>query len=236
MRSMRWQILERRSRRRMRARRGERLDQRRILLRAARSGGKLLAPLPFLTRKVKPRPLVIAADLSGSMELYARIVLQFLHGLTQHHSQTETFVFGTRLTRITHLLKLRDVDRALDQVSSEMQDFAGGTRIGECLRTLHQRFGRRVLRSGAVVLIVSDGCERGDVSLLSSEMRWLHDRSYRLIWLNPRIGGENYRPVVRGMAAALHYTDDFLPIHNLQSLQMLAKHLSQLPARRGGTR
>jgi uncharacterized protein len=236
MRSMRWQILERRTRRRVRARRGDRLDQRRILQRAARSGGKLLAPLPYLTRKLKPRPLLIAADLSGSMELYARIVLQFLHGLTQHHSQTETFVFGTRLTRITPLLKLRDVDRALDRVSSEMQDFAGGTRIGECLRDLHQRFGRRVLRSGAVVLIVSDGCERGDVSLLSSEMRWLHGRSYRLIWLNPRIGGAGYRPAVRGMAAALPYTDDFLPIHNLESLQTLATHLSRLPTRRGGTR
>jgi uncharacterized protein len=236
MRSMRWQILERRTRRRVRARRGERLDQRRILQRAGRSGGKLLAPLPYLSRKLKPRPLLIAADLSGSMELYARIVLQFLHGLTQHHSQTETFVFGTRLTRITHLLKLRDVDRALDQVGAEMQDYAGGTRIGECLRTLHRRFGRRVLRSGAVVLIVSDGCERGDVSLLASEMRWLHDRSYRLIWLNPRIGGVNYRPAVRGMAAALPFADDFLPIHNLQSLQTLAAHLSRLPARRGGTR
>ena len=236
MRSMRWQILERRSRRRVRARRGERLDQRRILQRAARSGGKLLAPLPYLKRKLKPRPLLIAADLSGSMELYARIVLQFLHGLTQHHSRTETFVFGTRLTRVTHLLKLRDVDRALDQVSAEMQDYAGGTRIGECLRTLHQRFGRRILRSGAVVLIVSDGCERGDVSLLASEMRWLHDRSYRLIWLNPRIGGADYRPAVRGMAAALPFTDDFLPIHNLQSLQTLAVHLSRLPSRRGGTR
>jgi uncharacterized protein with von Willebrand factor type A (vWA) domain len=170
------------------------------------------------------------------MELYARIVLQFLHGLTQHHSRTETFVFGTRLTRITPLLKLRDVDRALDRVSSEMQDYAGGTRIGECLRTLHQRFGRRILRSGAVVLIVSDGCETGDVSLLSSEMRWLHGRSYRLIWLNPRIGGAHYRPAVRGMAAALPFADDFLPIHNLQSLQTLATHLSRLPTRRGGTR
>lgn len=233
MRSIRWRVTERRTRRRVRARRGHELDLRRVLQKGARSGGKVFR-LPYRARKIKERPLVLLADVSGSMELYSRIVLQFFHGLSQSHPNTETFVFGTRLTRITPELELRDVDQALERVSREIDDYAGGTRIGECLSEFNRAWSRRVLRRGAVLLIVSDGCERGEPEILAREMRWLHDRSHRLIWLNPRLGGRDYRPLARGMSAALDYVDDFLPIHNLQSLEELAARLSELPARRTG--
>lgn len=231
MRSIRWQAIERRTRRRIRAHRGAELDMRRILKRGARAGGNVFM-LYRRAKKVKPRPLVLLADISGSMELYARLVLQFFHGLSHSHPDTETFVFGTRLTRITDELELRDIDRALDRASSEIVDFAGGTRIGECLARFNREWGRRVLRRGAVVLIISDGCDTGDPRVLSREMRRLHGRAHRLIWLNPRLGNAEYRPLASGMAAALPHVDDFMPIHNLQSLHALAEHLSKLPERR----
>ena len=140
--------------------------------------------------------------------------------------------FGTRLTRITRELKIRNVDRAIDEASRRVVDFDGGTRIGASLRAFNRRWSRRVLCRGAVALIVSDGWDRGDASLLAREMRYLKHRCHRLIWLNPLLGKSTYRPRVEGMAAALPHTDDFLPIHNLQSLEQLAEHLRSLPARR----
>jgi uncharacterized protein with von Willebrand factor type A (vWA) domain len=143
----------------------------------------------------------------------------------------ETFVFATRLSRITEQLELRNIDRAIDEAAREVSDWAGGTRIGECLRAFNREWGRRVLRRGAVVAIISDGCDRGDSELLRRELRWLHHRCHRLIWLNPHLGHPEYRPAVSGMAAALDYVDDFLPIDDLSSLESFANALAGLPSR-----
>jgi uncharacterized protein with von Willebrand factor type A (vWA) domain len=140
----------------------------------------------------------------------------------------EAFVFSTRLTRITRYLRGRDVDAALDQVSASVHDWAGGTRIGEALKSFNYEWGRRVLGQGAIVLIISDGWDRGDIELLRQEMDRLQLSAQRLIWLNPLLGSENYEPLTRGIQAALPYVDDFLPVHNLASLEQLGDLLERL--------
>lgn len=232
MRELRFDVTLRRSRRLIRARRGDRLDLPRIVREAARRGGAVLA-LARRRAKLRRRPLVVLADISGSMELYSRILLQFLHGVTQRHARTETFVFGTRLTRITGPLQIRNVDAALDHAAREIVDFAGGTRIGDCLHAFDRHHARRVLGRGAVVLIISDGWETGDPAALAAQMRRLAERAYRVVWLNPLLGRAGYTPEARGMVAALPYVDDFLPIHDLRSLQELAIELGRLPRRKG---
>jgi uncharacterized protein with von Willebrand factor type A (vWA) domain len=228
-----WQFALRETRRRKSRRGGPELDLRRLAARAARSGGVLL-DLPRRVAVVKRRPLVILADVSGSMELYTRVLLQFFHALRQELVQVESFVFATRLTRITHELTLRHVDRALEEVSARVQDFASGTRIGQSLHEFNSTWAGRVLGRGAVVIIVSDGWERSGADVLQREMRVLRERCQRLIWLNPRLGSASYEPRVAGMAAALPFVDDFLTCHNLQSLTALSEHLGRLPRR--GTR
>jgi uncharacterized protein with von Willebrand factor type A (vWA) domain len=232
MRDLRLDVTLRRSRRLVRARRGDRLDLPRIVRDAARRGGTVLA-LARRRPRLRRRPLVVLADISGSMELYARILLQFLHGVTQRHARTETFVFGTRLTRITSQLQLRNVDAALAHAAREIVDFAGGTRIADCLHAFGRLHARRVLGHGAVVLLISDGWETGDPVQLGAEMRRLAQRAHRIVWLNPLLGRTGYAPEARGMAAALPYVDDFLPIHDLQSLQALAAQLGRIPRRKG---
>jgi uncharacterized protein len=232
MRDLRLDVTLRRSRRLVRARRGDRLDLPRIVRDAARRGGTVGA-LARRRPKLRRRPLVVLADISGSMELYARILLQFLHGVTQRHARTETFVFGTRLTRITGQLQIRNVDAALAHAAREIVDFAGGTRIADCLRAFGRLHARRVLGRGAVVLLISDGWETGEPAQLGAEMRRLAERAHRVVWLNPLLGRAGYAPVARGMAAALPYVDDFLPIHDLRSLQALATQLGRLPRRKG---
>ncbi len=234
MTGLRWDFSQRLTHRLVKSRRGRMLDHRETLRRAARLGG-VVAELPRRERKEKPRPLIILADISGSMELYSRIVLQFFHGLSQQMPGTESFVFGTRLTRVTEAFALRRVDAALDAVSDQVVDFAGGTRIADSLHLFRHQWGPRVLRRGAVVLIISDGCETGDVEQLEREVQALQRSCYRLIWLNPRLGQRRYEPKVRGMAAALPHVDDFLPIHNFESLEQLRKHLARLPKRKGGS-
>jgi uncharacterized protein len=235
MRELRLDLALRRSRRRVRARRGDRLDLPRIVRDAARRGGAVLA-LARRTQKLQRRPLVVLADISGSMELYSRILLQFLHGVTQRHAGTETFVFGTRLTRITGPLQIRNVDAALDHVAREIVDFAGGTRIGDSLHAFDRQHARRVLGRGAVVLIISDGWETGDPAALGAAMRRIAERAHRVVWLNPLLGRAGYAPEARGMATALPYVDDFLPIHDLRSLHALAAALARIPRRRSASR
>jgi uncharacterized protein with von Willebrand factor type A (vWA) domain len=231
----RWEFATRVTRRTLPRRSGRELDLRRVPARAARSGGAVLE-LPRRRAKIKQRPLVILADVSGSMELYTRVLLQFMHVLRQRLASVETFVFATRLTRITSELGLTNVDRALDEVSASVVDFASGTRIAESLRAFNTEWAGRLLARGAVVIIMSDGWERGSASELKKEMRILRERCHRLIWLNPRLGQPNYLPRVEGMAAALHHVDDFLSCHDMQSLEAVAAHLSALPRRRGGAR
>jgi hypothetical protein len=232
MRDCRFELTRRDSLRLARARRGDRLDLPRAVREAARHGGKVLR-LPKRRRKPKHRPLVVLADISGSMELYARLLLQFLHGLTRRHPHTETFTFGTRLTRITPQLQLRDPGAALRHAGREIVDFAGGTRIGASLAEFNRQHARRVLRRGAVLLLISDGWETGEPAALAKEMRRLAGRSHRVIWLNPLLGGKGYEPRARGMAAALPHVDDFLPVHDLHSLRQLSAHLARIPRRKG---
>jgi hypothetical protein len=165
------------------------------------------------------------------MERYSRLILQFYHSAAHALRDVETFVFATRLTRLTTQIALRNIDRAISEASRDVIDWAGGTRIGACLHTFNREWSRRVLRRGAVVAIISDGCDRGEPALLRREMRWLHNRCHRLIWLNPHLGHPGYRPIVAGMAAALDYVDDFLLVDDLASLAAFSRALGDLPAR-----
>lgn len=231
MRNLVWELGQRRTRRRQPGR-GRLLDLRRILRRNLRHGGEVFE-WATLEPKFKPRPLVIIADISGSMERYTRLLLHFVYALAEGLDQhVEAFVFSTRLTRITRQLRGRDPDRALRAVAHTVPDWSGGTRIGEALKTFNFDWGRRVLGRGAVVLLISDGWDRGDIELLRAEMARLQRSCYRLIWLNPLLGSPHYEPLTRGMQAALPYIDDFLPVHNLASLEDLADHLARLDERR----
>lgn len=231
----RWDFATRVTRRKVPRRSGRELDLRRVPARASRTGGAVLE-LPRRRPKIKQRPLVILADVSGSMELYTRVLLQFMHVLRQRLDRVETFVFATRLTRITGELGLSNIDRALDEVSASVIDFASGTRIAESLRSFNTEWAGRLLARGAVVIVMSDGWERGSAAELKKEMRILRERCHRLIWLNPRLGQPNYSPRVEGMSAALQQVDDFLSCHDLQSLEVVAQHLAALPRRRGSAR
>jgi len=164
------------------------------------------------------------------MERYTRPLLIFCHAIVRRED-VETFVFSTRLTRITRLLRRRDLDRALEDVTRSVHDFSGGTRIGEALHEFNHRWARRVLGHGAVVIVVSDGWDRGDPPLLRRELGRLHRSAHRLIWLNPLKGTEGYEPVTRGMAAALPLVDDFLAANNLESLDELGRLLGSLESR-----
>jgi uncharacterized protein with von Willebrand factor type A (vWA) domain len=228
---MQWHISRRKTHRYIHDARGNMLHLRRILRSAARHQG-VIWNLHRQDRKIKQRPLVLVADISGSMEKYSRLMLQFFYSVTHRFRNVESFVFGTRLTRLTAQLRLRNIDRAIEGAGSEVVDWSGGTRIGDSLKTFNRQWGRRVLGRGAIVMIISDGWDRGDVSLLKQEMRSLNRRCYRLIWLNPLLGTQGYQPLVAGMAAALPFVDDFLPIHNLQSLLFLSAYLGKLGPRR----
>ena len=224
---MRWQACFRRSRRRVASSSGDMLHMRRVMAAAVRHGGTPIA-LEWQSRKIKQRPIILIADISGSMEAYSRLVLQFFYSMSHSLKNVECFVFGTRLTRITLQLKLKNIDRAVSEAAAEIVDWSGGTRIGESLSIFNHEWGRRVLHRGAIVMIVSDGWERGAVDDLAAQMRYLQLRCHRLMWLNPLMGKTNYQPLVEGMNAALPFIDDFLPMHNFQSLSALAKYLAQL--------
>ena len=178
--------------------------------------------------KRKPRPVVVLCDISGSMEPYARMLLHFMHAVAERMDRVESFVFGTRLTRITRALERRDIDAALADVSADVNDWAGGTRIGEAIKAFKYDWLRRTLRSGGVVLVISDGCDRGDTTLLEREMARLHRNCHRLLWLNPLLRYDGYEPLTQGMQAALPHIDDFLPVHNLESLEQLGQTLTDL--------
>jgi uncharacterized protein len=227
MKKLKWEIGMRRSRRKIATSKGRFIDARRTMRKSLQTSG---VPLKISQRRVKfkPRALIVICDISGSMDRYSRLLLQFIHTIENDMAKVEAFVFGTRLTRITRLLKKRPIDEAITRVSKEVQDWAGGTRIGESIQQFNQEYARRVLRNGAVVLIISDGWDRGDPQLLGTEMMRLQRSCYRLIWLNPLLGSPRYQPLTRGMQAALPFIDDFLPVHNLESLELLADHLSNI--------
>ena len=210
---------------------GSALDLRRTMRRNLKYGGELLE-LAHRTPRFKPRRLVLLCDVSGSMERYTRMLLHFIHTIAGDLGQVEAFLFATRLTRVTRHLHYRGIDQAVTEVSRAVPDWSGGTRIGAALKTFNYQWARRVLRGGSVVLIISDGWDRGEPELLSREMSRLQRSCHRLIWLNPLLGSPEYQPLTVGMQAALPYIDDFLPVHNLNSLESLARHLSRLSPHR----
>jgi uncharacterized protein with von Willebrand factor type A (vWA) domain len=206
---------------------GPRVDLRGALARSPRTGGDPVM-LPRLRRRTKPRPLVLLCDVSGSMERYSRMLVHFVHAISHRHLRVEAFLFSTRLTRITRQLRRGRLDDAVTAVARAVPDWSGGTRIGSALRELHQLWSRRVLRSGSIVIIVSDGWDRGDPAELRDEMARLNRSCRRVVWLNPLIGTPDYAPLTRGLQAALPFVDDFLPARNLGNLADLAIHLNSL--------
>ena len=204
-------------------------DLRKLLAKFARREADPVAP-PTRTRKSAPRRLVLLCDISGSMERYTRMLLWFACCLTGNLDRVESFVFGTRLTRITKKLRGQRGSDPLREIARLVPDWSGGTRIGETLRAFNMKWSRRVLGNGAVVLVVSDGWDRGDPEIMRREVSRLQRSCHRLVWLSPLLGSPEYRPLTRGLQAALPYVDDFLPVHNLASLDRLAAHLNKLPA------
>ena len=225
-----WNLGSRRSRRTMPGRGGQ-LDLRQTFRRNLKYGGELLE-LSRRQLKAKPRPLVLICDVSGSMERYTRMLLHFIHTVAGESRQMEAFLFATRLTRITRQLDYRSIDQAVTQVSRAVPDWAGGTRIGETLKAFNFSWSRRIPVGKGVVLIISDGWDRGEPELLSREMARLQRSCHRLIWLNPLLGSPSFEPLTQGLQAALPYVDDFLPVHNFDSLHALAHHLNNLEPRR----
>jgi uncharacterized protein len=206
------------------------LDLRRTLQLAMRSDGIPLERA-WRSRKHVPRKLVVLADVSGSMEPYARALVMFLQALASRDGaarHVEVFAFGTRLTRLTPHLAGRDPDAALARAGAAMLDWGGGTRIGESLSTYNRIYGRRGLTRGAAVVIASDGWERGDLSLLDNELTVIARQAERLIWVNPLKGHTGFEPLAGGMQIALRHADDFLEGHNLAALEALADALRRL--------
>jgi uncharacterized protein with von Willebrand factor type A (vWA) domain len=219
--------------RRMRADpRGTAIDLRQTLRASIRSGGEVLA---FARRRplTRPPPLVVLCDISGSMARYAQILLHFLHAVANDRERVQIFLFGTRLSNITRQLRHRDAEVAFQLVAHIVPDWSGGTRIGEALAQFNQRWARRVLGQGAVVLLVTDGLDRDGAAGLAENMDRLHHSCRRLIWLNPLLRWDGFQPKSQGIRAMLPHVDEFRPVHNLASLRGLVDLLSRPPPLRG---
>jgi hypothetical protein len=214
-----------RTRRSERALHPGRADWRATLAAMARHGGELW-DMRWKRPRTRPAPLVVLADISGSMSRYSRMLLHFAHTLAAGRMRVESFVFGTRLTRITHLLRQRDPDLAIAQVMRGVQDWSGGTRITTCLREFNRHWARRVLPGAATVLLITDGLEHGDAAPLAFETERLHMSCRRLLWLNPLLRFDRFEPRAGGIRAMLPHVDRLLPAHNLDSLEQLVEILA----------
>ena len=218
----------RRSRRTAPSRQGRVPDLRRSIRRSLRTDGELVR-LARRERQRRHRRLVLLLDVSGSMADYSRALLQFAHAAARAgRVPTEVFCFGTRLTRVTHELRRHRADQALAKAAEAVVDWEGGTRIGESLATFLRLWGRRGTARGAMVVVCSDGLDRGDPELLASEMAKLSRLAHRIVWVNPLKGDPRYEPLARGMSAALPFVDVLLTGHDLSSLEALASVLPQL--------
>ncbi|MBV8651068.1 MAG: VWA domain-containing protein [Alphaproteobacteria bacterium] len=205
--------------------RGARADMRATLRAALRSGG--LLALRRKSRRTRPPPLVILCDISGSMHRYSRLFLHFMHAVTNDRDRVHTFLFGTRLTNVTRYLRHKDVDIALDKVTGAVEDWSGGTRIGQCLAQFNRDWSRRVLGQGAIVIFISDGLDRDAGVGLAREMERLHKSCHRLVWLNPLLRYEGFEPKSQGMRTILPHVDEFRAAHNLASLADLVSTLGE---------
>lgn len=213
-------------------RRGQ-LDVRRTLRQSIRSGHEPLR-LAWRTRATRPRRLVLLVDVSGSMESYARALLRFAHAAmrARGRQRVEVYALGTRLTRLTRELSRRDPDAALASASDSVQDWSGGTRLGQCLYEFNDRWGARGVARGAVTVVFSDGWDRGDPDVLAAEMARLHRLAHRVVWVNPLKASPGFAPLARGMAAALPWVDDFVDGHSVAALTELAAVISGHDPRR----
>jgi uncharacterized protein with von Willebrand factor type A (vWA) domain len=222
----------RRSRRAELHRHGRTVATRQMFRANLQNGGDMVEWL-WQRPAMRPRSVTVICDVSGSMERHSRLLIRFAMALRRVSAvRTEAFVFGTHLTRVTRELASRDPDAGLDLVSEVVSDWSGGTRIGESLRQFNEEWSRRVLRSSGVVIVVSDGWDRGDPALVRREMARLQRSCHRLIWLDPLAGTEYYQPLAGGMAAAYPFIDDLVAVNDLASLQMLGHMLAEMADRR----
>jgi uncharacterized protein with von Willebrand factor type A (vWA) domain len=229
MANLRLPLPERPTRRKRRGVRGSHIDLRAMLRRTA--GAAELAPLPRRERRARRPPLIVLCDISGSMERYTRMLMHFVHAITNSGDRVQVFLFGTRLTNATRHFRHRDVDIALARAGAAADDWAGGTRIGECLREFNRRWARRTSAQNAVVLLISDGLDAAAGEGLATEMQRLSRSCRRVIWLNPLLRYEAFEPRPAGIRAILPYVDDFLPCHNVASLTQLARAFGAVRAR-----
>lgn len=205
-------------------RRGHALDLRRSLRRAARTGGEI-RELSRRKRALRRTDVVLLADVSGSMDVYSQFLVQFVYGLQQELRGVSTFVFSTRLYEVTPMLRVRSFEEALRLLERHVGAWSGGTQIGASLADFNRRFARERVHRGTIVIVMSDGWDRGEARTLRDEMAMLSRRARRVIWLNPLLGQEGYEPLTRGMVAALPFCDDFMPVHNVHSLAEFGRHL-----------
>jgi len=213
---------------------GPRIDLAATLRRSLRQGGEITS-LARTRRIVRPPPLVVLCDISGSMARYAQILLHFLHAVANDRRRVEVFLFGTRLSNITRQLKHRDAEVAFQMVAHAVPDWSGGTRIGEALAEFNHRWAKRVLGQGAVVLLVTDGLDRDGAAGLAENMDRLHRSCRRLIWLNPLLRWDGFQPKSQGIRAMLPYVDEFRTVHSLDSLRALVDLLSRPAPSRAAT-
>jgi uncharacterized protein len=221
---------QRRTRRLRRDPRGEKLDLRRLVRASLATGGEPVERA-FRSRTEAPRKLVLILDVSGSMEAYSRALLLYLHAARGSGRGVETFAFGTRLTRLTHDLATRDPDAALAAAAKRVVDWSGGTRIGSSLKRYNDEWGRRALTRGAVVVVLSDGCERGDPALVATEMQRLARQAFAVVWVNPLKGDARYEPLAGGMRAAFPSVDRLVSGHDVASLERLGTVLRGIERR-----
>ena len=226
---------ERRATRRLRPSPRGQVDGGRTL-RAWLSAGGEPARLRYRSRTTRPRRVVLLVDVSGSMESYAEALLRFAHAASRSGAPIEVFALGTRLTRLTRELALRDPDTAMAAVAETLVDAGGGTRLGELLKQFLDQWGQRGTARGAVVVVLSDGWERGDATLLGEQTARLHRLAHRVVWSNPRKAAPGYAPLAAGMAAALPHVDDFVEGHSLAALEHLAAVVRGASVVRGGVR
>lgn len=217
------------SRRKKRATKGDEIDPRWTMRKNIKYGGEIIQ-LVARKRRIRKTRIVLLCDVSGSMDCYSRFLIQFMYGLQNELWGVETFVFSTSLSRITHLIRTKDIGSALERISGSVVGWSGGTNIGRSLYTFNREFAPSMVTHRTVVVMISDGWDRGDVALLEREIRILKRRCHKIIWLNPLLASENYEPLCKGMQAALPYLDLFLSVHNLNSLIALGRTLQKLVA------
>ena len=217
------------SRRKKRARRGTEIDPRGTMRRNIKYGGELVE-LVARKRRIKKTRVVLLCDVSGSMDCYSRFLIQFMYGLQNELWGVETFVFSTTLSRITHLIRTKNIGNALEKISKSVLGWSGGTNIGRSLEIFNRDFAASTVTHRTVVVIISDGWDRGDVGVLERQMQAVKRRCGKLIWLNPLLASENYEPLCKGMQAALPYLDLFLSAHNANSLVHLGHTMRKLVA------